>query len=201
MYQKEKDFNGAGMQKELTDLLMAAAEAREYAQSLKESTNPFCGRCWTFNQLKEKRQLVVVVEAWTRAKRSGFVQSSDARGRGPFLPAVRPTTNLMDGNRPFAEVEGGKDHGPEATNAMIRSLRNFINKDNVKAFMSIGGTRKRAFNASVARVNQTSPDLEGVDNSAHLLKGHDAGSVNTWYIRLTRTHTEISMKEPEWIIR
>ena len=46
-----------------------------------------------------------------------------------FFSTMQLTTNFVDGTRPFAEDEGGKDHGTDATYEMIDSLRNVINND------------------------------------------------------------------------
>ena len=84
---------------------------------------------------------------------------------------------------PFGEDEGCEDHGTEATSEMIQSLRNFVNKDKVKASMAMGDASKRAFDDKVARVKskyrKTCPNLEVVDDSALTSKNHDAGSIKT----------------------
>ena len=46
-----------------------------------------------------------------------------------FLHAMRLTTNLMYGNKPFTEDEGGKGHGAEYMYKMIESLRSSTNND------------------------------------------------------------------------
>ena len=46
-----------------------------------------------------------------------------------FFSTMKLTTNLVDGTRPFAEDEGGKDRGTDATYEMIDSLRNVIDND------------------------------------------------------------------------
>ena len=43
---------------------------------------------------------------------------------------------VIDGNRPFAEDEGGKEPGAEASYEMVESLKHFINEHSVKALMS-----------------------------------------------------------------
>ena len=48
----------------------------------------------------------------------GFAQSlSDVNDRGGslFFTVLRLTTNFIGSNRPFAEDDGGNDHGTEAT--------------------------------------------------------------------------------------
>ena len=106
---------------------------------------------------------------------------------------MRLATTLIEGNRPFAEDEGGKDHGTEATYAIVESLRNFLNKGNVKALMSMGDAWKRAFSVWVARVDpqykKACPEMEVLDNIALTLKSVDAGAVKDWVHLLLHTQT------------
>ena len=87
----------------------------------------------------------------------------------PMPMGVCPT-NHVDGTRPFAEDDGGKDHGTGATDKTFGSLRNFINTDDVKALKMMGDAWNRAFNDTVARVNpqykKACPKFAVLDNSA-----------------------------------
>ena len=61
----------------------------------------------------------------------------------------------------------------------LKSIRNFINKDNVKALMSMGDAWRIVFKDRVPRVHRAYNDLcpisEVVDKSALTLKNNDAG--------------------------
>ena len=80
----------------------------------------------------------------------------------PSCTTVRLTSN---GNRPFAEDEGGKGRGSEVTYKMIESLRTSMSKDSVKASMSMGNVRKRAFNDRARvdpAVQESVPEMGGL---------------------------------------
>ena len=83
-----------------------------------------------------------------------------------FFTTVRLTTNLIDGNKLFAEDEGDKCR---YMYEMIECLRCFINVHNLKAFSSMGHAWKRDFNDRVAKVD---PEYKKT-----LMKSQDSGAV------------------------
>ena len=102
----------------------------------------------------------------------------------------------VDGNRPFAEDEGGEDHGTEPTYKMI-----------VEALISMTDPWMRAFDDREARVSQHSTRKQariGVPGQqrAHLEKPcMTQDQAISGYICPSHPHClEVSIKECEWTV-
>ena len=115
-------------------------------------------------------------------------------------------TDLTDGNRPFAEDEGGKDHGTDATFEMIESVWHFINKDIAKGLMSMGEEHSMTgWRVRTPQFKNSCPKLEVLHSSAFTVqkKKNDAGTVSA-RVHLPPSHLnwlEVFMKEHEWTVR
>ena len=150
----------------------------------REGSNWFCGRC-RHVYILESRQSNLVSETWTRTNRRSFAQSLPlpAGEVETFSAIMRLKTNLRDGKVSYDEEEKPRQR-IQTTYGVIESIRNFINKDQIKAMMTMGDDLNRAFDDRVVRVHPTHKatcsNLEVMNNRDLTLLSHDSGSVKAW---------------------
>ena len=71
-----------------------------------------------------------------------------------FFNTMRHTTNIGDNNLQFEEEQGSSNRAV-VTHLMIEGIKNFINKDSMKTWISVGDAWRMTFNDRVTQVHNT----------------------------------------------